>query len=675
VEEWFESVFGSIPGASEITTEIGTLGDDPAPNASPQESGVLWGAAAAAMMGAMTSYALDEKRKREEEKAQRALQEAQEEERREKARAQKMEKLEEQWAQERLWEQARLDAEQDEQLRKQERDLRDQIRMDAQLLRRGPEAEEGAKWYANQDAIRERYEKKLRDEEEKRKADELQEGLAAYYNARKQGEAAVVTTPKEEPWYEKGLKWIDNHQTEIALGIGVIVGVGAIIASGGLATPLVAAAWVAGAATVATGTVAIGTATLNLHYGRQWNENLLRNVAIAGTAAAVVTGAGFLFNAATLKAMSYCSTNIATCGLATPVFKIIDSIEETWIKTKLTYQLWKKDEAGASETALELHSEYADGGMPGNFVLNEVADQLKDLNENALRLYREYGDDVIPLIVKYGDDALDIIRVYGNDGISLIQLYGYDAIELLQRYGQDVIPLLKANGADAITLANRLTPLIGENNLKLALEQSPEAVIALSHWTDDELAKYGDELVSRATTDAIAFDAAVKLSKIEDLQGSEAKNLLRIIAKNSIQGDGSRIILGKWFDGNFDEGFIGVARAEDANFYGPSRGLEAAFNNLSPQQKEQYLWAVNQAALEEAVISGWKIDYSFDGLSTRDIDKEIRAIDAIAVGNSSEVVDIYGRFPFRMREIEFLVSQGYVHTIDETTQIIHWFKP
>lgn len=230
VEEWFESVFGSVPGASENTIEIGTLGET-APNATPQESGALWGAAAAAMMGAMTSYALDEKRKQEEEKAQRALQEAEEEERREKARARKMEKLEEQWVQERLWEQARLDKE-----------ARTQARLDEQLLRRGPEAEEGAKWMASQAAILQKEEEKrlieerwiesrtqanlLRQEAEdgakwfasqaeleetylQHKAPEWQEGLAAYYNARKQGETeASQVTPN---YWEKVKSLANEH--------------------------------------------------------------------------------------------------------------------------------------------------------------------------------------------------------------------------------------------------------------------------------------------------------------------------------------------------------------------------------------------------------------------------------------------------------------------------------
>jgi hypothetical protein len=53
------------------------------------------------------------------------------------------------------------------------------------------------------------------------------------------------------------------------------------------------------------------------------------------------------------------------------------------------------------------------------------------------------------------------------------------------------------------------------------------------------------------------------------------------------------------------------------------------------------------------------------------------AIDALASGKKPEAVaDFFnGRFPFRMREVEFLISQHYTYEIDWASNIIHWIHP
>ncbi len=148
-------------------------------------SNVLWGATAAAMAGALTAYILDEKRKREEEQEREAALQAQETERRAKMKEQKMAKLEAKWAQEKMWEQARLE----EQQAKTQQDAT--TRMEAKMEH--IEAGEDAKWIASQVAIREQA-------EARQKAEVSQAGLAAYYNARKQGE---TTAPmQEQSWWE-----------------------------------------------------------------------------------------------------------------------------------------------------------------------------------------------------------------------------------------------------------------------------------------------------------------------------------------------------------------------------------------------------------------------------------------------------------------------------------------
>ena len=180
-----------------------------------------------------------------------------------------------------------------------------------------------------------------------------------------------VVKPKEKSWWEKSIDWIDEHQVEIALGIGVAVGIGAILLSGGVATPLVAAAWIAAAAVAAGGTVALGTMGLNAYYERPWNENLVRNILIAEITAVVVTGGWFLFQTATIAAGSYCALNTTICARVEPILNAFDMAEEGWLSTKLGVQTWTGDDSGAAETAFEIQLEHIDGGIPGNSIAKE----------------------------------------------------------------------------------------------------------------------------------------------------------------------------------------------------------------------------------------------------------------------------------------------------------------
>jgi hypothetical protein len=504
------------------------------------------------MMGAMTTYALDEKRKRDEEKAQRAIQEAEAEERRDKARAQKMEKLEEQWAQERAWEQARLDEEQDKQIKDQEKESRLQTRMDAQLLRRGPEAEEGAKWYASQNAIRDRYEKKLKDEEDKRKAGELQEGLAAYYNARKQGEGTVVTTPNEKPWYEKGLEWIDNHQTEIALGIGVAVGVGAIILSGGAATPLVAAAWIAGSAAIAGGTVALGTIGLNAHFNRPLGTNVLHNIVVAAGAAAVTTGVGLALAGGLVQQGVYrvgnsiastCIQRPAFCTRVTAGLELWDKVEDIGLQAKLAIQIARNDPR-AGDTALELQMERLDQ-VPGNGTFREIY-------ETALDLLGKHTDDfaqITRIVSRLGDDIerdVDGIIKYGNNATP-----------------EDIAQVLK----DLKALPNRNIWVSGSTiyvnaPTQKAIETVNQLKAAVASGADD------------ATIDRLIYE----------------------VAATTTHGSGNRVVLGAW-DPN--GGYIGDAVENGGLFYDTGNEVWDVLKQSGVDP-----WRVNEAFLRRQLESG-----------------------------------------------------------------------
>ena len=103
-------------------------------------------------------------------------------------------------------------------------------------------------------------------------------------------------------------------------------------------------------------------------------------------------------------------------------------------------------------------------------------------------------------------------------------------------------------------------------------------------------------------------------------------------------------------------------------------GLEKVFETVDPKLIDSYFWAVNEQALQVAIEKGWKIDYTFDGLSKKEIRNEIRAMDSIASDNKEKVIEIFDGFPFRMKEVEFLLNQKYIYEIDVLANIVHWIK-
>jgi Big-like domain-containing protein len=662
VLDWLESIFVSKGDSEDQVTKIEYSESQSTDSASSDaQPPILWGAVAAAMTGAMISYAQEERRKEEQEKMEKLLLQAEKRANEEKLHEQKMEKLEAQWAQEKLWEEARKPKDFGE------------AGVNAKIDR--IDEQEEAAWIAAQEAIRKKEEDRKKKEEERKKAEELKEGLAAYYNASQQGNATIQT--EEKSWWENTVDWIDDHQTEIALGVGVAVGVAAIVLSGGVATPLVAAAWMAGAAVVAGTVVAGGTIALNAYYERDWDDNLVGNIVAAGAAAAVVTGAGFLFQAVAGGVSTYCTANPAACSHIEPVLNAVDTAEEGWLTVKLAYQTWRNDPA-AADTALELQMEHMDGGMPGNSVQRELENQLGELSEEAVEAIEKYGDDVIPLLIKYQDDALEIINTYKDEGIAILQKYGDDAVELIQDYGPSAIKVLSAVDPSS---AQKLLGTLDDDVLDYALDQGPDAVAALSRWTEKDLEEHGLELALRAEKDAKVLADVQKLVSLGKMDPqhltAEQLELINQIAANSTQySDEGQVVLGKWVD--IGDGFIQTAKDTGSVYYSPHPDMWNILGELGSENQSDVAWLVNQQVIQTGINNGLPFEYTLNGISEDFIDNENAAVQAIFSGKTDEEIKkILGSsyLPARMKELQELQDAGYQFTFDSLNNSYVLIKP
>jgi hypothetical protein len=647
---------GSTTDSREVTSNSLFLTRGTSASIPSTSSNVLWGSAAAAAIGAATAYAMAERRKREEAEKDQAMQVAAGIARDEQKRAEKKQKQQENWIKQVLAEAQR---------KKQEKtssnpDIPDGISPEAQqAFLHGGTAAQG--WIgANISQLQQAYAKQLavargiqKRNEEKKKAEEeekLRAAWAAYSNARRQEETteeiAVVTPTKKKTWWQKTIDWIDDHQTEIALGIGVVVGVTAVVLTAGLATPLVAAALVAGA-TVSAGVAAASmTVGLNAYYDRPWHENLLRNTAFAGGAALVTSLAAFLYLAVSTSAGAYCFRHQSTCARIEPIFNAIDKVEETWLRGKLTIQTWRGDQAGAAETAFDLHSEYADGGMPGNAVAKELGDQLTHLSKNAAPLIQKHGKDVIPLLVKYGDEGLELIQKFGADGIDLLRKYGNDATDLV---------------------------VLDDDVLDYVMQQGPDAVEALSRWSKADLLAHGPALALRAKKDAEVLAEIKKLTSSGPIDPKnlteEQKVLIESIAANSTQyADNGQVVLGKWVDNS--SGFVQTAQDTGSVHYNPHPDMWIMLGRLGNAKQEEVAWLINKQVVQNGIAKGLPFEYTLNGIPSDSLTKEGNAVEAIFAGaTDAEIMRILRSdyVPIRIKELKELQKAGYQYVFDEAT--------
>jgi|GEM_PF-4715605 len=246
------------------------------------------------------------------------------------------------------------------------------------------------------------------------------------YQRYRQGERAEPQPQK--PWWQKAgewlqqkvvqpvqqavpkvMNWVDQHQREIAIGIGIAAGVAAVVLSGGAATPLVAAAWVAGSAVVAGGVAAAGTVGLNAYFHRPLGTNVLQNLGYAAGAAAVTATAGFALAGGVVQQGLYAVGNTATrlcvthptaCARVGAAFTLWDKVEDLGLQAKLALQTWQRDPR-AAETALELQLERLDN-TPGNTTFREVQESLSTL-------VGRYGNDVARLVKRFGNEGAELL--------------------------------------------------------------------------------------------------------------------------------------------------------------------------------------------------------------------------------------------------------------------------
>jgi hypothetical protein len=449
----------------------------------------------------------------------------------------------------------------------------------------------------------------------------------------------------------------------------------AVILTAGTATPFLVAA--GGAMLASGGLVAAGTMALNAYQGRPLGQNLIKNIATTTITAFATTSIVSLFAGGFYtignSVAGYCAINPSICARADAIMNGVDKLEEVGLVVKGAFQTLRGDSLGASETYLELQMERMDGGVPGN----ALAHQVTDLSEDALQIVATYEDDAIPLLLKYGDDAVDIIGAYGDEGVLLLKLYGDDAVKLIREHGTPAIRILTAVD---LTSAQTLLTTLDDDVLDYAINQGPDAVAALSRWSEKDLLEFGPELALRAKKDAKVLQDIKKLVSMGPIDPKhltlEQKDLLNKIAKNSMQyNDEGQIVLGKWVD--YGNGFTSYARETGSVHYNPHPDMWNLLGDLG-DIREETAWLVNKQVIQTGIDTGLPFEYTLSGIKPENLVNETNAIEAIwANATDGEIMDVLrlDYVPIRMQELKVLRDSGYQLSFDSIADSYVLIKP
>jgi hypothetical protein len=420
---------------------------------------------------------------------------------------------------------------------------------------------------------------------------------------------------------------VDQHQVAVAVGIGVVAGVAAVLVTGGIAAPLVVAALAAG------GVSALGTVGLNAYYNRPLGTSVLRNAGLSAGAAGLTTLAGLALRtglavraalAAGNAVTAVCGRNPMACTRAEGVLRALDTAEELGLQAQLALQIAVGDPR-AGETALELQLEYMDGGLPGNTAIRE----LGDVGQDALSSVANYGDEaaeVATVLQRHSDDVLDVL----DDGVIHVR--------------PDV----------AEEVGDELAEVLAGRNVRVWRSTTSGAVY-----------------VSVPTRQALdALDELEAIARSGRRTGDDVEELIETIAAASTRGSGDRVVLGRfartgeYIQTALDDG--GVFLDTSGEVY---QRLQAA--GIDPGR-------VNEAWLRLRHQGGLPFEYDLR-LAGTGFSREASAIDSVAAGDMASALQALGitsgEVPARLREAQWLLGQGYTYVVDEAERTIRWLRP
>jgi hypothetical protein len=429
--------------------------------------------------------------------------------------------------------------------------------------------------------------------------------------------AAANTQPKtsdqNEPWWDKAIDFVDHNQVAASAVIGLGVGLGAvaIIATGGLATPLV----IGGAALIAAGLTVGGTVALNAHYDRPPDQNLIRNVGVAATAA-IVAGVAPEFFAAGQAVVATAVTNATMVAYASGASLAGAALSAAAPVAGAAASVWALGSVGAIGYGLSTSADPTlspEENQMGSVIGAEGTQSLEAVTD--ISNLADMANELSPfnqIVTEYDDtDPANALGAWSSTNLK------NNGVALALRSGSD---------ADAIQAT--------QDFLKLDDFDSPEANELIPIMA-------GNSLVGSGDTFYIGQAAYLSDKQID-----------------------------------YNGGFIGDARANAGMFYTTNPGVSQLLdeNIADPIVRDEIYMRINQAAIKTAIADDMNFDYSLNGVNDPDVERA--GIDAVEKNNMDAVKKLFkGSIPFRMAEVKALFDAGYTYSLDLATNTVHFTKP
>jgi hypothetical protein len=213
------------------------------------------------------------------------------------------------------------------------------------------------------------------------------------------------------------------------------------------------------------------------------------------------------------------------------------------------------------------------------------------------------------------------------------------------------------------------------------MKQGPDAISALSGWSEKELKEFGPELALRAKKDAKVLDAIKTLINSGSIDPKnltiEQQNLINEIAENSMQySDGGQIVLGKWVD--YGNGFTSVARETGSVHYNPHPDMWKLLGDLGKENRSETAWLINKQVIQTGVDKALPFEYTLDGIPTDDVFTELSAIEMIFSGAADTEIKSalrVNKLPVRWQELGELQKAGYEFVFDEVNNTFIFSLP
>ena len=223
--------------------------------------------------------------------------------------------------------------------------------------------------------------------------------------------------------------------------------------------------------------------------------------------------------------------------------------------------------------------------------------------------------------------------------------------------------------------------VLDDDVLEYAASQGPDALKALSAWTEKDLKEHGVELALRAKRDGeVLRDIQTLVSKgpiNPSKLTKEQDKLIKAIAANSTQYDeAGQIVLGKWI--NYDNGFTQIARNTGSAHYNPHPDMWNLLEPLGKQQRDDVAWLINKEVIQNGIEKGLPFEYTLRGIDLDNLDAEKNAIEAIWKGaNEIEIKSLLQTdyLPVRMKELKTLYESGYQISYDSIVDTFIFIKP